>query len=149
MCTSFLTVKPNTLLQLKYHSGQVPMVTTNRVNPAFHREELTASTDPINSKHMLVLSHGILMLVAWPMLATVAIFFASWMKPALPKGAWFQVMDFTRMFYVQCCSLIHTGQVHRSFMTISLVVAACAFILIFIANKDGIRPGLISFSTVS
>ncbi|KAL5471600.1 hypothetical protein EMCRGX_G029728 [Ephydatia muelleri] len=121
------TVKPNTLLQLKNHGRQVPMVTTSRVNPAFQHEDLNAEAYPIDSKRLLVLSHGILMLVAWPLVATVGIFFASWMKPALPKGAWFQV--------------------HRSFMTISLVVAACAFILIFIANKGGFRPGLIAFST--
>lgn len=31
----------------------------------------------------------------------------------------------------------------------SVVLAVCAFILIFIANKDSIYPGLISFSSVS
>lgn len=144
----FFTVKPNTLLQLKNHGRQVPMVTTSRVNPAFQHEDLNAEAYPIDSKRLLVLSHGILMLVAWPLVATVGIFFASWMKPALPKGAWFQVTGFTRMYCVQCCSL-PCWQVHRSFMTISLVVAACAFILIFIANKGGFRPGLIAFSTVS
>ena len=31
----------------------------------------------------------------------------------------------------------------------SVILAVCAFILIFIANKDSIYPGLISFSSVS
>ena len=53
---------------------------------------------------MLVLAHGVLMLVAWPLLATIAIFFASWMKPALPKGGWFQVMYFQGMDEVKCLS---------------------------------------------
>ena len=34
---------------------------------------------------------GILMLISWPILASIAIFIASWMKPALPNGEWFQV----------------------------------------------------------
>lgn len=32
------------------------------------------------------------MLISWPLLATNAIFFASWLKPALPNGGWFQVL---------------------------------------------------------
>ena len=35
--------------------------------------------------------HGILMIIAWPLLALCGIFFASWMRPALPNGEWFQV----------------------------------------------------------
>lgn len=35
--------------------------------------------------------HGILMIIAWPLLAVCGIFFASWMRPALPNGQWFQV----------------------------------------------------------
>lgn len=34
---------------------------------------------------------GILMILAWPLLVVSAIFFALWMKPALPNGEWFQV----------------------------------------------------------
>ena len=35
--------------------------------------------------------HGILMIIAWPLLALYGIFFASWMRPVLPNGGWFQV----------------------------------------------------------
>ena len=44
-----------------------------------------ASWDP------LIRAHGILMIVTWPVLAVTGIFFAAWMKPALPKAEWFQV----------------------------------------------------------
>lgn len=42
-------------------------------------------------KDILIATHGILMLVTWPMLSFTAILFATWMKPALPNGQWFQV----------------------------------------------------------
>ena len=42
-------------------------------------------------KLQLLRLHGILMIVAWPLLALCGIFFASWMSPALPNGEWFQV----------------------------------------------------------
>jgi len=40
----------------------------------------------------LIRAHGILMIIAWPMLAVTGIFFALFMRPALPNGEWFQVM---------------------------------------------------------
>ncbi len=39
----------------------------------------------------LIRAHGILMIIAWPLLAITAIFFALFMRPALPNGEWFQV----------------------------------------------------------
>ena len=39
----------------------------------------------------LIRAHGILMIIAWPLLAVTAIFFALFMRPALPNGEWFQV----------------------------------------------------------
>ena len=70
----------------------------------------------------LVRAHGILMLIAWPLLASTAIFFASHMKAAFPKGEWFQV--------------------HRAFMITSLFLTALGFILIFIAQAHNPTPGL-------
>ena len=52
-----------------------------------------------------------------------AVFFAAWMKPALPK-AWFYI--------------------HLVLMSTSLIIALIAFMLIFIANKDNPTPGLIN-----
>ncbi|KAL5483811.1 hypothetical protein EMCRGX_G020226 [Ephydatia muelleri] len=63
------------------------------------------------------------MVVAWPVLAVMGIFFAAWMKPALPKAEWFQV--------------------HRAAMLVSLFLGGVAFLLIFVA-KRGTR-GLVSF----
>ena len=39
----------------------------------------------------LIRAHGILMIIAWPLLAVTAIFFALFMRPALPNGEWFKV----------------------------------------------------------
>ena len=39
----------------------------------------------------LIRAHGALMIIAWPLLAVTAIFFALFMRPALPNGEWFQV----------------------------------------------------------
>ena len=73
------------------HSLSVlPCVSTERINfsPAEIRStEVTCG--PIIPE--LVQAHGILMILAWPMLALTAIFFATWMRPALPNGEWFQV----------------------------------------------------------
>ncbi len=42
----------------------------------------------------LIRAHGILMIIAWPLLALTGIFFALFMRPALPNGEWFQVYNF-------------------------------------------------------
>ena len=72
----------------------------------------------------LIRAHGILMIIAWPLLAVIAIFFAAWMRPALPNGEWFQV--------------------HRGFMIASLIVGLTGFFLIFVAQYRRMpTPGLI------
>ena len=71
---------------------------------------------------------GILMLIAWVLLATSAVFFAAWMKPTLPNGEWFQV--------------------HRALMIGSLFVGAAGFIFAFVAHaKNTAIPGLIGFDS--
>ena len=49
----------------------------------------------INSNSLIILNDlfhkGIFMITAWILLAGTGIFFASWMKPTLPNGEWFQV----------------------------------------------------------
>ena len=47
----------------------------------------------------LLRAHGIIMLIAWPLLAVSGIFFAAWMRPALPNGEWFQVNQLTNLFH--------------------------------------------------
>ena len=68
------------------------------------------------------------MVIAWPLLAVTAIFFAAWMKPALQEGKWFQF--------------------HRALMIMSLVIAMIGFVLVFVANRNNSRPGLIEFKCV-
>ena len=64
-----------------------PVLTTGTFNPA------VSAGDGSNNFPMgaLLRAHGILMLIAWPLLAVSGIFFAAWMRPALPNGEWFQV----------------------------------------------------------
>lgn len=77
------------------------------------------------AKKGLIQAHGILMLIAWPLLASTAIFFAAYMRPALPKGEWFQI--------------------HRALMLVGLFVSAVAFLLIFISQAHSNIPGLVEF----
>ena len=63
--------------------------------------EISSMVNPVTAggaaagfpKPLLIRLHGILMIIAWPLLANCGIFFASWMRPALPKGQWFQVLS--------------------------------------------------------
>ena len=72
---------------LTYHGGQTPVISTTTVNPASTNGSVSSST----LRGTLTRVHGILMVVAWPLLAFTGIFFAAWMRPALPNGRWFQV----------------------------------------------------------
>ena len=54
------------------------------------KKKASASSSAGTTDH-LIRAHGILMVVAWPVLAASGIFFAGWMKPVQPKG-WFQVI---------------------------------------------------------
>ena len=66
--------------------GGNPALSRGRFNPAQDSGEETAF--PMSA---LLRAHGIIMLIAWPLLAVSGIFFAAWMRPALPNGEWFQV----------------------------------------------------------
>ena len=70
-------------------SGEAPVV-SNYPHKALLQVHGQSST-VVTLYTTLSLTSGILMLISWPILATGAIFFASWMKPALPNGEWFQV----------------------------------------------------------
>ena len=92
------------------------------------------------------------MLFAWPIVATVAIFFASWMKPALPNGEWFQVYNL--MLYtdilISSVSLLLFSHIktHRALLIISLFTTAAGFIFAFVALARNPTRGLINFSNV-
>ncbi len=72
---------------------------------------------------------GILMTVAWPLLAAIGIFFSAWTKPAFPKGQWFQF--------------------HRALMVSSIAVSLIGLMLVFVAHKDNTIPGIVNFNCVS
>ena len=72
---------------MTYHDIAIPTISKRKYNPSLDSGDMGVST--IRVKLMLV--HGAAMLVAWPLLSLVAVFFAAWMKPALPNGEWFQV----------------------------------------------------------
>lgn len=65
-----------------------PKISAKQYNPVKDRGD---GREDIFPQEQLVRTHGVLMLIAWPLLGISGIFFASWMKPALPKGRWFQV----------------------------------------------------------
>ncbi|XP_064386736.1 putative ferric-chelate reductase 1 isoform X3 [Halichondria panicea] len=91
------------------HSGNGASAVSNaRSSPANSRGVVGESVHTGN----LIRAHGIFMIIAWPLLATIGIFFATFMRPALPNGEWFQV--------------------HRVLMLISLVITLIGFILIFV-----------------
>ena len=69
------------------HGNRIPLISDGRFNPASSSGDIDIS----RLRQQLLQAHGILMLIAWPILAFTAIFFAAWMKQALPNGEWFQV----------------------------------------------------------
>ena len=74
---------------LTYHGSQTPLISKSTVNPASTNASVPSSSSSL--RVTLTRVHGVLMVVAWPVLAVIGIFFAAWMKPVLPNGRWFQV----------------------------------------------------------
>ena len=103
--------------------GRNPRLSAQLVNPVIAEGEV----DQDNVRRQLTQAHGILMLIAWPLMAVTAIFFAAWMRPALPNGEWFQI--------------------HRFLMSGSIVVASIGFVLIFIANRNNPVRGIITLGS--
>lgn len=71
---------------------------------------------------------GIVLIIAWMLLGTGGIFFATWMRPSFPGGRWFQA--------------------HRALMLTSLLLVIVGVALAFIATKDNDPPGLIKLNCV-
>ena len=69
------------------HGNRIPRISDGRFNPARDSGDIGIDT----FQQQVLQAHGILMLIAWPLLAFTAIFFAAWMKQALPNGEWFLV----------------------------------------------------------
>ena len=106
--------------RLSYHQGSTPSVSKNQFNP--YQDSGDQGEDTLKGR--LVRAHGILMLLAWPLLASTGIFLAAFMRPALPEGRWFQG--------------------HRALMLASLFVGAVGVVLAFVSQIHSSVPGLIS-----
>ena len=73
-----------------------PVISARKHNPVKDNARGDGESFP---KIPLIRAHSILMLIAWPLLGVCGIFFASWMRPALPKGQWFKVKYLIRVRY--------------------------------------------------
>lgn len=103
-----------------------PSISTKKVNPVTDSGIQEPDSFP-SIKRILIQTHGVLMLFAWPLFASVGIFFPAYMRPALPKGEWFHI--------------------HRAFMIFALLIADAGFILVFVAQLRNRIPGLIDLGS--
>ena len=69
----------------------LPEVTTDTINVVNATGNPSSDGSFEEVRRKLTKTHGVLMLIAWPLLAVTAIFFPVFMKPVLPGGEWFQV----------------------------------------------------------
>ena len=87
------------------------------------------------------------MILSWILFASTGIFFASWMKPSLPNGEWFQVLLTMRpqsYFY----NVIFSLKTHRAIMLASLFTGVIGFLFAFIAHARNTEvAGIINFQT--
>ncbi len=113
----------HSLRQHSLHLLNIPQVSQKPVIPASDKGDFGADTI---YPPALTRAHGILMWIAWPVLACTGIFFAMWMRPVLPGGAWFQI--------------------HRALMLTSLAVGLVGFACIFIAQYR--KKGMIDFADI-
>lgn len=100
-----------------------PSISEHQINPYIDSGSQAADMFA-NVKKRLIRAHGILMLLAWPLLASTGIFIAAFMRPAMPEGKWFQA--------------------HRALMLASLFVAAAGLVLAFVSQLRSSTPGLIT-----
>ena len=85
------------LTKLNTHSGggiAVRGMSAEQVNPAQTGGTVGGSEFDRVTRPRLIRAHGALMIIAWPMLGVMGIFFAVFMRPAMPSGGWFQVSRF-------------------------------------------------------
>jgi len=71
----------------------LPEISSDRINAVSDKKKLSGQDhEDFNViKQRLIKSHGILMLITWPLLAVTAVLFPVFMKPAFQGGTWFQV----------------------------------------------------------
>ena len=66
---------------------RIPSISATTVNPA----QYAGAVENTQLRKALTKTHGVLMIVAWPVLAGTAVLFAAFLKPVLKEGKWFQV----------------------------------------------------------
>ena len=86
-----------------YHDLGTPPMSKDQYNIAKDSGDVQVS----QLRNIFIITHGALMLVAWPVLSFTAIFFAAWMKPALPNGQWFQVIFLSSSLTLMALKLLN------------------------------------------
>ena len=81
-----------------YHD-KIPHISSEVINPVNSSNDEAAITQEFSETivRTLTKTHGILMIIAWPILVGTAIYFSAYMKPVLSKkGEWFYVSEIER-----------------------------------------------------
>ena len=82
---------PSSSGSLRIRHEENPVISSETLNPVTVQSVDDGSVPLTFPKIPLLKFHGILMIIAWPVLALCGIFFTTWMRQALPNGEWFQV----------------------------------------------------------
>lgn len=123
--TSLLFFPDNVSVSRFHRHEQNPQISSREYNLATQSGEIGRDT----LKRDLITAHAVLMLVAWPLLAFTGIFFAAWMRPALPNGQWFQVhiiMLNTLWLVVVLSSCIVLVRITGALLNTGNVLCGCA-----------------------
>lgn len=73
---------------------QISLEPLNPVNDSVEGVATTRETLTAAAVEALTKTHGVLMIIAWPILAKTAIYFSAFMKPVLSKkGEWYYVSE--------------------------------------------------------
>ena len=85
------------------HHEKTPYISVEKINPVNDSADEIAVTREVISPALaraLTKTHGILMIIAWPILAGTAIYFSAFMKPVLnKKGEWFYVSEMCMVLF--------------------------------------------------
>ena len=111
------------------HHDVIPHVSRELINPVNGSSDELVVTQEFSKPvvRALMKTHGILMIIAWPILSGTAIYFSAFMKPVLSKkGQWFYV--------------------HEGIMLASVILTATSITIIFIAHVGRRVSGLVDLS---
>nr|QHX41471.1 ferric-chelate reductase 1 [Halisarca dujardinii] len=105
---------------LNYH-GVANRFVSGSPQAATASGDATEASDPTQP---YIQAHGILMIWAWVFLAATGIFYARYTRPAFVTGQWFEV--------------------HRAFLTASVVLTDISFIVIFVGLQGFLEFGAVN-----